>query len=260
MPAALNLSNETIQEIIHMYVEEKMVLTEIVKKTGISIFTLSKLLQKNHVKTRDQSDYRKYSLDEAFFEKLDTNNKCYILGFLYADGNISNDGLKVKLVLQERDKEILEKIKKEMNSGRPLAFMEESKRNHLGKQDQWKLEISCKKMVKDLEQWGVIPNKTLKLKYPDFLSDDQHSHFLRGVMDGDGCIGCYQYPDRERTLVNICGTYDFCQGAKDIIESKLGIHCSLVPRGKICVLSISGRRQTTIFLNWGRLYPHKIIN
>ena len=30
---------------------------------------------------------RIYSLDENFFEKIDTERKAYILGFVYADGN-----------------------------------------------------------------------------------------------------------------------------------------------------------------------------
>lgn len=48
-----------------------------------------------------------------FFEKIDTEEKAYIVGFLAADGCITSDDAKssyqIKIVVQRRDRDILEK-------------------------------------------------------------------------------------------------------------------------------------------------------
>lgn len=50
---------------------------------------------------------RKYSLNESYFEKIDSEEKAYFLGFLFSDGSVSKYSL--NLSLAEVDKEILEK-------------------------------------------------------------------------------------------------------------------------------------------------------
>ena len=51
---------------------------------------------------------RIYTLNENYFEQIDTQEKAYFLGFLWADGCNCN-GV-IHLVLQEKDKYILEKF------------------------------------------------------------------------------------------------------------------------------------------------------
>lgn len=66
-------------------------------------------------------------------------------------------------------------------------------------------------MVKRLEALGVIPKKSLIVKFPDvpasFLPD-----FIRGVFDGDGCI----YFDKRS--INSPLRSKFVSGSKDFIE------------------------------------------
>jgi hypothetical protein len=47
--------------------------------------------------------------------------------------------------------------------------------------------MSSKKMVNDLANLGVTPNKTFTLQYPT-INETLEKHFLRGYFDGDGCI------------------------------------------------------------------------
>ena len=107
--------------------------------------------------------------------------------------------------------------------------------------------IARKKIGQDLIRLGVVPNKTFVLKYPNFLTEDQHSHFLRGYIDGDGCISKY---DGHCCNVSFLGTYDFCYGAKEIIESILDIHCCIRPDKNIYKILINGKNQVKKFLNW----------
>ena len=248
------LTPEVINTIIKMYEDGN---SEQVIEDNIHICrtTIRKVLKQNGVQTKDQSQYRTYEVDENYFEKLDTNNKVYVLGFLYADGNVSKEKYNLQLSLQEGDKEILEKISKDMKSNKPLGFRNFKKYNYktgLKTQNQWCLTIHNRKIHQDLSKWGIVPQKTHIINYPDFLKDNQHSHFLRGIIDGDGCIHPYSYTEHTCS-VDINGTYNFCLGAKKIIEKFINIHCSLFKtarNGTTYRISISGKNQVSKFLDW----------
>ena len=53
---------------------------------------------------------KKYYLKEDIFDNIDTEEKAYWLGFLYADGNVANNASRIRLSLAENDLEILEKF------------------------------------------------------------------------------------------------------------------------------------------------------
>ena len=69
----------------------------------------------------------KYKYNKDYFEKIDTSDKAYWLGFLYADGCINryykNDKLKsmtLELGLSYKDKEHLEKFKQCLDTNIPI--------------------------------------------------------------------------------------------------------------------------------------------
>ena len=189
---------------------------------------------------------------EDYFANLDNQNKYWILGFFYADGNVSKTDNTIQIALQARDRDALEKMRNEFESDRPLYFDNRSKRNRKH-QDVYCLNVDSEIMKLDLQKWGVIPQKTHLLAYPDFISKDMHSHFLRGVMDGDGCIHQGFIGNHRCRSVDICGTYNFCIGAKEVIESILNIHCSIILTNKISntyKITISGIYNSSKFLDW----------
>ena len=153
--------------------------------------TIRKILHKNNIHIRDNTENRDYYINENYFDNIDTQNKAYVLGFLYADGNVGKNKYRIQLSLQEGDKEILEKIKADMEYTAELSFRnfrQYNEKYNIQTQNQYCLSITCKHMWEALGNLGVIPNKTHVLKYPDFLQDEYHKHFIRGVLDGDGCI------------------------------------------------------------------------
>lgn len=178
-----------------------------------------KILHRCGVQMRPASDrVRKYSFNEHYFDDIDTPNKAYILGLLYADGcnHAKNNGITLKL--QERDKEVLEKINIELQNEKPLFFINLNMHNDKW-QNAYEISLFSKHFANTLANKGVVPNKSFKLTFPTWLNVEFYSHFIRGYIDGDGCIS----KDVHRAGVYITGTKSFCESLANIFENMLGI-------------------------------------
>lgn len=62
----------------------------------------------------------KYNINKDYFRIIDSNEKPYFLGLMYADGYVSERS--IVLSLQEGDKLILEKFKKSIEYNGPIRF------------------------------------------------------------------------------------------------------------------------------------------
>lgn len=250
------LSNETKELICKMYVDDNKSIKEICKELNVDYMSVKRALSKNNIELRSLSQARrKYSLNENYFDDIDTPNKAYILGFLYADGNVSKNKYVMQISLQEEDKHILEEFKIELNSNRPLYFRKSKNKNQ---KNIYNLMVNNEHMYNSLIDKGVVPQKTLIIKFPDFLDEKLISHFIRGYFDGDGCFCLSKRKDRPntyRSIFTLIGTNDFCQKVKEIIESKLGVHCSIgychqKYDSPIRCLSIGGKKNCKKVLDW----------
>ena len=165
---------------------------------------------------------RKYTFDEHFFDNIDTEEKAYIFGFLYADGYNNETRGVVSLSLQEIDKEILDKISLSIKNTKPLQFID-MKKYHEGKshQNQYRLNLCSRHMSKTISKLGCFQNKSYSCQFPSFISPILLHHFIRGYFDGDGCIS-YTYDKRKRP----CGSISFV-GAEYFCKS-LSSHLSLL--------------------------------
>lgn len=156
--------------------------------------------QINKIKIESNLFHRKYSIDYDYFSTIDTQEKAYILGFLYADGYNSEERGCVKVSIQKQDIKILEFIK------------EQTKSNFLIKEVKGYsvLEINCKKISNDLSLWGCTQAKTFTLQFPTFLSDELLRHFVRGYLDGDGSIQTAR--GYKTTTISFIGNIEFLKG------------------------------------------------
>lgn len=182
--------SEFTDEIVKMYLEEKIGVDTIAKRFNTSGSSIRKIINKAGVMRG--YEYYQYNINESYFEKIDTKNKAYILGFLYADGSVTNKAWRIKL--QKKDKCIIEKIKKEIKYDGPILWRRPEKRERDGKitysQGSFALSIARVKMAADLTKLGCMENKTWNLRFPteeqvprEFIPD-----LLRGYWDGDGSI------------------------------------------------------------------------
>jgi hypothetical protein len=135
---------------------------------------------------------KKYEVDENYFEKIDTEEKAYWLGFLYADGYvrmIKNRSGELKLKLKIGDKKHIELFRKCLKSNHKIIDLISKVKvnNKVYESKCATLSIYNTKIVNCLINQGCMNNKTFKIKLPK-LDDLLMRHFIRGYFDGDGHI------------------------------------------------------------------------
>ena len=203
-------------EIINKYVDGQSVLS-LSKEYGTNTVAIQNILDKNGVSKVSQAKRNNPLLVEDYFEKIDSPEKAYWIGWILTDGGVTkNSGLEISL--QCGDEYILDMLQKDLKIT-----------NHVKQfcDKYYRFSFACKKMQKDLEQYGIVPNKTLTIKYPKNISDEYETHMLRGMFEGDGglTVGVatrfskqrgksYTSPYRE---LSFTGTYDMCKGFHDAL-------------------------------------------
>lgn len=161
---------------------------------------------------------RIYTVDEDFFERIDTPNKAYLLGFIMADGNIYRTTLTIRL--KKDDLAHLEKIKTLLHFTGPI------KPDNDGKSVS--LRISSLKICQDLEALKCTSNKSLTLEYPE-IPDYLEPHFIRGYFDGDGSISIVSKKQSHlKRLTFYSGSLTFM----DTLQEKLERQGLFLSRGK----------------------------
>lgn len=222
------------------------------KLFGVGHKVITKILEERGV-VRTASKNRQYKINENYFDKIDTPNKAYILGFLYADGSNCMSKRTITMSLEEGDRGILDRIRNEIGSERPLEFIDYSNKHDFGYtyKNQYRLLLFSSHMCKALQSHGMVPNKSLILEFP-ILDDKLISHFIRGYFDGDG--GLYQGKKETNFTLTITSANDFCIRLKEIVKCKVGINSNIYDasnrNGITKVFNISGRMQVKSFLDW----------
>lgn len=257
LPCVKKLSAEEEHEIVTKYLSG-MSTTRIGISLMISHKLVNKILDKYGV-SRTNNGVRKWSLKEDYFDCIDTQNKAYILGFLYADGYNDVKKKAIRLQLRYDDKEILEKINLELGSNRPLKFINCSckvAKNGFVSKDMYSLEVYGTHICDSLNNLGMTQGKSLTLKFPVFLDDDLIRHFIRGYFDGDGSFSYSNANSSQRYqgLVTITSTENFCLECLSYIRSKINVGGSIFDsschNGITKVISIGGNVQCKLFLDW----------
>lgn len=153
---------------------------------------------------------------QIFFSKIDSEEKAYVLGFMYADGYITGKYFGFKQ--SAKDKEILEKIQIALKSKHKIGEYINS--NGYGQGNAYcSLIISNEKMVSDLQKLGVVFSKSKVLQFPNQEQVPSHllRHFIRGYFDGDGSI--YKVMQGDTYGISFTGTKDFLTGVSNFFQN-----------------------------------------
>lgn len=170
----------------------------------------------------------KYAINQDYFKKIDTANKAYWLGFLYADGCVRlkrsasetiTGGAVLEITIQSDDVAILERFKMSISSNSPIK-----EKIVKDKYKAVRLNICNTEMCRDLDKLGCTPRKSLTLTFPnkDQVPDDLIPHFIRGYFDGDGNV--YRGDDKNISpKIGFVGTKEFLDGILNIAENHIGL-------------------------------------
>jgi hypothetical protein len=205
------------KEIVNRYITDKMSALKIAKEYSKNVKTIWKILRANNVKARTISQARmQYTCNDDFFSVIDTEEKAYWLGVLYADGNISKKASKSgQIFLTSVDLEWVTEFMKAVDSSNKPRSETHKKFNKI----IYKAQITSAKMYNDLNSLGCTPVKTHTIRLP-LINDDLLHHFIRGYFDGDGTVGTYQNLKSSDWKILKSG---FCSGSKNFIEDLLKV-------------------------------------
>ncbi len=134
----------------------------------------------------------KYKVNHEYFDKIDSEYKAYILGFIYADGSIiqpkGNRQMNLRIAIQEEDGYILEKFAKDAAGGQ-IKVMNPPAVQKRGWKKRTIVSIVSDRLCNKLIELGCKPNKSkVGMSFPK-LDNQYIRHFIRGFLDGDGYIG-----------------------------------------------------------------------
>lgn len=150
---------------------------------GFHLTTCRNILKRRGIQRRTKSEWmRKYTVDEDFFREIDSPVKAYVLGFISADGYVTEgEGITVNLAREDRGH--LVKIRDCLGSSKPIK--DYVTRCPTGVYEGSRLSVYSMKMASCLVANGVPQAKSqilLPWPGPEYLLP---SYFL-GLMDGDG--------------------------------------------------------------------------
>ena len=210
--------NEICKQALEEYLntpEEARSLTKLGSKYNIRRQTLSDKFKKWGYEVINQQN--KCRLNENCFDSMDTEEQFYWLGFMYADGNISKEGNRIEMRLSLKDKNHLEKFRK---------FLQLTTEIRTGKTNGIEfchLSVRNKHLWNTLNNLGCTPQKSLTLTFPNlklFTKKEYILHFIRGYVDGDGCLTISKDGDKLRTRITMVGTELFLNSVNRIFSNK----------------------------------------
>jgi hypothetical protein len=210
---------------------------------------LSNKIKKTEKQVRRKARYlniSKYNntINKNYFENIDSQEKAYWLGFVYADGYICatcrNGELAIELC--QRDIEHLKKIDKTLNANVEIKCFENylkiADNKHFSNTKSCLIRFYSKKIVEDLHNNGIDFNKTYSNMFPKIEDKTLFLHYLRGFIDGDGCI----YKSKKRYYVSMVGmNYNHLKYIQDTLLLNYNIKTSIYKKTEtIYSLNING--------------------
>ena len=214
----LGIKENTIKEIVYKF-NHGVIVDDLIKEYGFNKPIIASIINNNGGCTMP------ISFDNTIFNNIDTEEKAYWLGFLYADGCVSSRDNGMELSLQLLDTMHLIKFSNFLNSKNKIHLD-----FSVGTYGRCRFNVSNNKFKNDLIKLGCCPQKSLILKFPtaNQVPENFIIPFIRGYFDGDGCLS-HTYSDTKKTRftvnVGLIGTNNFLVELEKVLK-KYNIQCN----------------------------------
>lgn len=193
------LTNSEKDKIVELFNKGNMV-KEIPSLLNVSSRSVTRVLKERAINTHR---INRYTLNEKYFDTIDTEEKAYILGLLFSDGFIGDEKHNnIVLSLTETDSYLLEIIKDKLEFTGELRLH----RNHgyESQKSSYVLNFSSSHMCNSLRNLGLNDIKSKRKVIIPFIDETLVKHYIRGYFDGDGS---FSFGDSKETRKLKDGTY-----------------------------------------------------
>lgn len=205
------------------FLNTEISLTKMADREKTTRQTLSKKFKELGIEIINKQNATKF--DETVFDVIDTEEKAYWLGFIFADGSIRSIEGQIKpkytleVSLKGLDIEHLRKFNKFMKASKEIKITKSKCGNK--EFDRYRWIITNKHLWNTLYKLGCTSNKSLSLEFPEnniFRDTSLIRHFIRGYFDGDGCISRHINVNTVTPLISLVGTESFLVGVLDFCQ------------------------------------------
>lgn len=192
-------------------------------------------------------------MNEKFFNKIDSKEKAYTLGFLLGDGYITKSGNVVTTQLAIKDKEIV-KLFAVWTGGDYTEDQRTIKEQR--KFPSAKFTFRSKEANKQLQM--LFGGRLKKQRRAPRIKIDLEPYFLKGFFDAEGCITWGYRKDRDRLWqkVSYTSSESILKSVQPILASH-DITTSLTPKGDEDCYQIEYANEYDVYLTY-KLLPKDI--
>lgn len=151
--------------------------------------------------------------------KIEGPNLWYLVGLITSDGCLSSDGRHIDITAKE--KSFLQLIRDSLGLESQVCI----KNKNISNKQAYRIQIANKGFYGFLLSIGLMQNKSLILKQVK-VPNQYFVDFLRGLIDGDGCIRKWTHPSNKReqwSLRVYSGSGDFMKWLKESTELLLKV-------------------------------------
>lgn len=236
---------ELLDKRIPKLIQEGKTCKEICKELNVSKSTVNRRCKKLSLSIPNYHNQLKF--DNTVFDNINTEEKAYWLGFLYADGNVCYDKNIISISLKREDKSHLEKFKCFLNAKCNIKDNIVKVKNKEYKTSR--IQVCDKHFKQTLISLGCVPRKSLILTFPlieIFAQKELIYDFIRGYVDGDGCL---TFTANGKLCLYILGTKEFLEGIVKVFPEKFkSIHKIKRLATNVYKISNSGENATYVAL------------
>ncbi len=239
-----NLHQVNIGDYVYLFEQNEWDALEQYKQTGraIECYTQHGVARNTFyswIKLLDLEKYKQYthSFNRNAFKTIQTEEDAYWLGFITANGYINEDRGFLNIKLQASDETHLKKFLNYMQANDTEIKDDYGGSNQIVKS----ITLNSRDLVNNLIQYGLFQGKSGKERFYDLLPIELVKHYIRGIVDGDGCLH-----DGERRVFDICGNFDLltkiCEYINNhIIDISLDKYTRIYTHGSIYKLCLRAK-------------------
>lgn len=178
-----------------------------------------------------------YSLNKSYFEKIDSSNKAFWLGFICADGSIKSNRGNLYLKITQYHDVLLNKFKDDISFTGSVKLNTSKQKGRYSDKSFYELTIYGNEFATSLLDIGKTRYKKDQIEIPKSIPNEFIVDYIRGYFEGDGSL--YFHNATNNWCVQISGVEDLLKN----IQSHIGIG-NIYKDKSISRLMANGNKQT----------------